>query len=228
MLASGVDSSAYQGALFNSDTTKFSDSIHSGGPHLLSVGASMEQQKRTLNTDGLKSDIKISHMAGIVGVDVTKWLTLYGAAGSADITLPPAPKDSNFEWTVGGTIRALDCMVLEPWNDIDQYWVGIDLNSFYRDTRVDNNLGQTEDLTELFGSCTLNIYSQHDANFLWNRLGFFFGPAISLLSKGNANEDRMLGFVGGLQLNPTPNWGIKLELQKFEEVGAGASILFHF
>ena len=228
VFASGADTSAYQGALFNGDSTKFFDTIHSGGPRAISVGAGMEQTKRTMNSDnGFKEDYKINHLTGILGIDLTKWLTVYGGAGQADVSTANSDKSSNFEWTAGGTVRALDYMVLEPWNDIDQYWVGLDLNSFYRNTSVDDNW-KSENLSEIFGSVTMSFYTRPEKPGIWDRLGFYVGPAVSLLSKGNASEDQLFGFVGGLQLNPNPNMAIRIQFQKFDDVGMGANILFHF
>jgi opacity protein-like surface antigen len=228
VFASGADTSAYQGALFNGDSTKFFDTIHSGGPRAISVGAGIEQTKRTMNADnGFKEDYKINHLTGILGVDLTKWLTVYGGAGQADVSTANSDKSSSFEWTAGGTVRALDYMVLEPWNDIDQYWVGLDLNSFYRNTSVDDNW-KSENLSEIFGSVTMSFYTRPEKPGIWDRLGFYVGPAVSLLSKGNASEDQLFGFVGGLQLNPNPNMAIRIQFQKFDDVGMGANILFHF
>jgi len=228
VFASGADTSAYQGALFNGDSTKFFDTLHSGGPRLVSVGVGYEQQKRTLKSDGgFKEDLKISYLNGILGVDLTKWLTVYGGAGEADVSTANSSRNSNFEWLAGGTIRAMDYMVLEPWNDIDQYWVGVDLNSFLRNSRIDNDW-KSETLSEVFGSLTMSFYSRPQKPNLWDRLGFYIGPAVSLLSMGNANEDQMFGFIGGLQVNPNPNMAIRLEFQKFDNVGLGANFIFHF
>ena len=228
VFASGADSSAFQGSLFNGDSTKFFDTLHSGGPRLISVGAGIEQRKRTLKTDGgFKEDLKINSITSLLGLDLTKWFTIYGGAGEADISTGHSSKSSNFEWTAGGTIRALDYMVLEPWNDIDQYWVGLDLNSYYRNTSVDEGW-KTQDISEVFASLTLSFYSHPEKFGLWDRLGFYVGPAVSMLSKGDAHEDQGFGFVGGFQLNPSPNMAIRLGFQKFDDVGMGANILFHF
>lgn len=225
--ASGVDTSSYQGALFNGDSTKFYDVVHSGGPRLVSLGVDLSQQKRELDANGFKESLKMNRLTGLLGIDVTKWLTLYGGAGEADVSSQNFNKSSNFEWLAGGTVRALDYMVLEPWNDIDQYWVGLDLNSFYRNTKVEDNW-QSENLSEIFASLTMNVYSRPEKPGIWDRLGFFIGPAVSFLSKGDASEDQCFGFVGGLQLNPTPNVALRLEFQKFDDVGMGANIIFHF
>jgi opacity protein-like surface antigen len=229
VMASGADSSAYQGALFNGDSTKFYDTVHSGGPRLLSIGVGVQQQKRAMQSDFGTTDIKINHLTGTLGIDVTKWLTVYCGAGEADYSTPNVNKSSNFEWLAGGTIRALDFMVLEPWNDIDQYWVGVDLNSFYRNTTVDDTWSaSSKDLSEVFASLTMSFYSKNDKYGLWDRIGFYFGPAFSTLSLDNRSEDQAFGIIGGLQLNPNPNFSIKLEVQKFDSMGMGASCGFHF
>lgn len=223
-LASGVDTSAYQGALFNGDSTKFNDAVHNSGPHFLSVGIDLSQQKRKM--DDLDT-FKCNRLTGILGIDLTKWLTVYGGAGEADISSDRFNKGSNFEWLAGGTLRAMDYMVLEPWNDIDNYWIGLDFNSFYRNTSVDSGW-ITESLSEIFGSMTFSVYNRPEKPNLWDRLGFYVGPAVSFLSKGDASEDQAFGFIGGLQLNPTPNVALKLEFQKFDDVGIGANVMFHF
>jgi opacity protein-like surface antigen len=229
VMASGADSSAYQGALLNGDSTKFYDAVHSGGPRLLSIGVGMQQQKRAMQSDFGTTDIKINHLAAILGVDVTKWLTLYGGVGEADYSTPQANKSSNFEWTAGGALRVLDYMVLEPWNDIDQYWVGVDINSFFRNTTVNDQWGDTStDLSEVFASITMSFYSKNDKFGLMDRIGLYFGPAFSALSLDNRSEDQAFGFIGGIQLNPNPNMFIKLEVQKFDALGMGASCGFHF
>ena len=230
VMASGADSSAYQGALFNGDSTRFADAIHSGGPRKVSLGISVQQQNRALKSDfGGATDTKINHLLATVGYDVTKWLTLYGGAGEADVDSGNGKQGSNAEWLFGGTVRALDFMVLEPWNDIDNYWVGVDVNSFYRNVRLKDNWGGSgKNLSELFASVTMSFYSRPEKPGIWDRLGFYFGPAISTLSMSDRNEDQMFGLIGGLQLNPNPNMGFKLEVQKFEGVGLGASFNFHF
>lgn len=230
VMASGTDSSAYQGALFNGDSTRFADSVHSGGPRPLSLGVSVQQQNRALKSDfGGATDTKINHLLATAGWDVTKWLTLYGGAGEADFNSGNIKQGSNFEWLFGGTIRMLDFMVLEPWNDIDNYWIGVDANSFFRTVGIEDDWsGSSKDLSELFVSLTMSVYSKPEKPGSWNRLGFYFGPAISTLSMDGRSEDQMFGLIGGFQLNPNPNMGIKLELQKFEGVGLGASFNFHF
>lgn len=227
VFASGADTSAYEGALFNGDSTKFYDTVHSGGPRLLSVGIDWSQQKRKLDSNGYKEDLKINRLTGILGIDATKWLTLYGGAGEADTSSQDFNKSSKFQWLAGGTIRVLDYLVLEPWNDIDNYWVGVDVNSYYRDTTIDDGW-KSDNLNEIFGSVTMSFYSKPEKPYLWNRLGVYIGPAVSFLSRGDAHEDQAVGMIGGLQLNPTPNWGIKIEMQKFDDVGMGASVFFHF
>lgn len=235
VLAAGSDSSAYQGALFNGDSTKEYDIMHSGGPRILSIGISAQQQKRAVETgSGFMQDMKANHLLCVLGVDVTKWLTVYGGAGEADTATERDNSGANFEWLAGGTIRVLDYMVLEPWNDIDQYSVGVDFNSFYRNTSMDTGF-DTSDISEIFGSLTLNFYTCPERQWLWNRLGFYVGPAFSTLSisdggssKGFGAEDQSTGFIGGLQLNPNPNMGLKLEVQKFDDLGLGASFMFHF
>ncbi len=227
-LASGADTSAYQGALFNGDSQKFHDAIHSGGPHMLSVTVAIQQQKRTLrDPSGWTEDIKINHLDGILGLDLTKWLTLYGGGGAADVSKANLESGSNGEFLFGGTIRVLDYMVLEPWNDIDNYWVGIDLNSYYRSSSLDYG-SHTADMSELFGSLTMSFYTRPERAGIWDRVGLYLGPAISKLSVGNQDEDQMFGFIGGFQLNPNPNMGLKLEVQQFDGMGMGASFVFHF
>jgi hypothetical protein len=232
--ASGADSSAYQGALFNGDSTKFYDAVHSGGPRLISVGASVQQQKRELeySNGSAGSDLEVNHMAATLGFDATKWLTLYAGLGGADVTLGNNNLDSNnsnynAEWLAGGQVRMMDFMVLEPWNDIDQYWVGLDLNSFFRNTTVDSN-DSSENLSEIFASLTMSFYSKPEKPGSWDRIGFYIGPAFSAIDFGNQSESQLFGLIGGLQLNPSANIGIKLELQEFEDLGMGASVTFHF
>lgn len=227
-LASGTDTSAYQGALFNGDSKKFYDTVHSGGPTMLSVTVSIQQQKRTLrDPSGWTEEIKANHLDGILGLDLTKWLTLYGGGGAADVSKENLASSSNGEFLFGGTIRVLDYMVLEPWNDIDNYWVGIDLNSYYRSSSLDYG-SYTADMSEVFGSLTMSIYTRPERPGVWDRLGFYIGPAVSTLSVGNQKEDQMFGFIGGVQLNPNPNMGLKLEVQQFDGMGMGASFVFHF
>lgn len=229
VMASGADSSAFQGALFNGDSTRFHDTAHSGGPRLLSVGVGMQQQKRALKSGVGTMEVKVNHLAGVLGVDATKWLTLYAGAGEADYSAPGINKNSNFEWLAGGTIRILDYMVLEPWNDIDQYWVGLDLNSFYRNTKVNNQWrSDSQAFSELFSSLTMSFYSKYDKFGLFDRIGIYLGPAVSLLSLDDRSEDQAFGIIGGIQLNPNPNMFIKLEVQQFDAVGMGASCGFHF
>ncbi|MEI8139532.1 MAG: hypothetical protein WCI03_06665 [bacterium] len=232
--ASGADSSAYQGALFNGDSTKFYDAVHSGGPRLISVGASVQQQKRGLEySSGMAgSELEVNHMAAILGLDVTQWLTVYGGVGGADVTLGNQNlgsdnSDYNAEWQVGGQVRMMDFMVLEPWNDIDQYWVGLDLNSYFRNTTVDSR-GASDNLSEIFTSLTMSFYSKPEKPGAWDRIGFYIGPAFSSLDFGDQSESQLFGLIGGLQINPSANIGIKLELQEFDKLGMGASVAFHF
>jgi len=228
--ASGADSSAYQGALFSGDSTKFADVVHSGGPRLFSVGVDFQGLKREMEYDNgfSGSALKVNHLAGILGFDATKWLTVYGGAGEADVNLGGNNHSANFEWLAGGKIRMLDYLVLEPWNDIDQYWVGLDFNSFFRNTTVDNGNLSSENLSEVFTSMTMSFYSRPEKPGAWDRVGFYVGPALSLLSFGNQSEHQSVGIIGGLQLNPSPNVSLKIEVQKFDDVGLGAGAAFHF
>ena len=224
----GTDASAYQGALFNGDSAQFQEALHKDGPQRVSVGVELQQQKRSLTRDSWStSDLKANYFVGKLGYDVTKSLTLYGAAGEADVTTAFANRSSNFAWMGGGQLRVLDYMVLEPWNDFDNYWVGVDLNGFYRGTQVDFG-NYTSTLSEIFTSLTMSFMSHPTKPGLWDRIGFYVGPAFSTISMDSSKEDQAFGMVAGLQLNPTPNWGIKLEFQKFDELGMGASATFHF
>lgn len=228
LFASGADSGAYQGALFNGDSPRFFDTVHSGGPRLISVGVTMEQQKRKLQSDfGSTEDLKVNHLAGVLGLDITKWFTIYGGGGEADVSSLNGNHDSNGEWLAGGTIRALDYMVLEPWNDTDQYWVGVDLNSFYRNTQLETG-NDTTSLSEVFASATLSFYSKPERVGTWDRIGVYVGPAFSTLTMGNKHEDQAFGLLGGIILNPNPNMSVKLEAQNFDSVGIAGSFTFHF
>ncbi|MEI6563822.1 MAG: hypothetical protein WCO42_05895 [bacterium] len=227
--ADGADSSAHQGALFNGDTTKAYDAIHSGGPRLISVGVGVQQQQRGMEYEnGFKaSDLKANHLAATLGLDVTKWLTLFGGVGEADVNLGGNNRSSNFEWLAGGQVRMLDYLVLEPWNSIDQYWVGLDLNSFFRNTSVDS-MNVKDTMSEFFTSLTMSFYSTPKDPWAWDRLGLFIGPAVSMIDYGDQSENQAFGIVGGLQLNPSPNIGLRFEVQKFDKMGMGLSATFHF
>lgn len=232
--ASGADGSAYQGALFNGDSTKFYDTPHNGGPRLFSVGVGVEQQKRGMEYDNgfAGSELEVNHMAATLGFDATKWLTLYGSLGGADVklgnqNLNSENSDYNAEWQVGGLIRMLDYLVLEPWNDTDQYWVGLDLNSYFRNTTVDSG-NSSDSLSEIFSSLTMSFYSKPEKPGSWNRVGFYVGPAFSAMSFGDQSESQLFGVIGGLQLNPSANVGIKLGVEQFDNTGMGASVTFHF
>lgn len=227
--ASGVDSSAYQGAIFNGDSTKFFDKVHSGGPRLISLGAGVQQQKRGMErSSGFENEMQANHVFAFLGLDLAKWLTVYGGGGEADVELGNANRSSNFEWLVGGDIRILDFLVLEPWNDIDQYWVGLNLNTFFRNTKVEDGNNSSDSLSEIFSSLTMSFYSKAERPYLWDRVGLYLGPAFSTLEYGDQSESQVFGFIGGLLLNPSPNVAIKLEAQKFDELGLGASVTFHF
>lgn len=227
--ASGVDSSAYQGALFNGDSTRFFDKVHSGGPRLISVGIGVQQQKRTMERgNSFENDMQANHIAAVLGLDLTKWLTVYGGGGEADVELGGYNRSSNFEWLAGGDLRILDFLVLEPWNDIDQYWVGLNLNTFMRNTKVDSGNDSSDSLSEVFSALTMSFYSKAEQPHRWDRVGFYLGPAFSMLDFGDQSESQMFGLIGGLQVNPTPNVGIKLEAQNFDTLGLGASVTFHF
>lgn len=225
----GADSSAYQGAIFNGDSPQYYDAIHKGGPQKWSVGIGLQQQKRTLTRNEWdNNDLTANYLTTHLGYDVTKWFTLYGEAGEADVNTYNSNRSSNFAWLAGGQLRILDYMVLEPWNDFDNYWVGVDLNGFYRGTTVDFGNNSSRTLSEVFSSLTMSFMTHPTKQGLWDRVGFYVGPAFSTLSLDDLQEDQAFGFIAGLQLNPTPNWGIKVELQKFDDVGMGASVLFHF
>lgn len=228
--ASGVDSSAYQGALFNGDSTKFEDNVHSGGPRLISVGVDFQRQDREMEYDnGVQaSELKVNHIAAIIGFDATPWVTVYGGAGEADVELGGRNHSSNFEWLAGAKARLMDYLVLEPWNDIDQYWVGLDLNSFYRNTTVDSGNLASDKLSEIFGSMTLSFYSKPEKPGAWDRVGFYVGPAVSFMEFGNQSEKQAVGIICGIQGNPSPNVSLKLEVQKFDKLGLGAGVAFHF
>ena len=178
------------------------------------------------------SDLEVNHMACIIGFDATKWLTLYGGLGGADVklgnqNLGSENSDYNAEWQAGGLIRLLDYLVLEPWNDTDQYWVGLDLNSYFRNTTVDSG-NSSDSLSEIFSSLTMSFYSKPEKPGSWNRVGFYVGPAFSSLSFGDQSESQLFGLIGGLQLSPSPNIGIKLGFEQFDNTGMGASLTFHF
>jgi opacity protein-like surface antigen len=233
-LAAGADSSPYQGALFNGDSTKFYDTVHSGGPRNVSVGVGIDQQNREMEMDNavFVDQLEANHIMATLGYDVTKWFTLYGGLGSADVNLGNDNRSSNMEWLLGGQFRILDYMVLEPWNDIDQYWVGVDANSYVRNTKVEGDAGYydnfSENLTEIFASLTISFYSQPEKPGAWNRVGIYVGPAISFIEYGDQSESQPIGFIGGLQLSPSPNISMKVEFQQFDDTGMGASIGFHF
>lgn len=227
--ATGADASAYQGALFNGDSTEFFDAVHSGGPRLFSVGIDVQGQRREVERqEGFENELEANHLTAIIGFDATKWLTLYGGAGEADVALGGDNRSSNFGWLAGGDIRILDYLVLEPWNDIDQYWVGLNLNSYFRNTKVDSGYDSSDTLSELFSSLTLSFYSKPEKPGSWNRVGFYIGPAVSFLDYGDQSESQMIGFMGGIRANPSPNLSLKVEVQQFDDTSLGAGVTFHF
>jgi hypothetical protein len=89
------------------------------------------------------------------------------------------------------------------------------------------------DWTEVFGSLTISMTTQPKRAGLIDRVGIYGGPAVSLIDAGqdfggDLEADQALGFIGGIQVNPNPHMGVRVELQQFDALGLGGSFTFHF
>lgn len=232
---SGADESAFQGAIFSGDSSKFHDAVFSGGPRRLSLGVALQQQNRTMQEDnGRNVDWELNHFMATVGVDLAKWLTIYGGLGQADLSIDKDDRDADGEWMGGAQLRILNYMVLEPWYGDDLYWVGINADSFVRSGSAESGArGESVDWTEVFGSLTCSLTAKPTRAGLVDRVGIYGGPAVSLIDAGqdfggDLESDQAVGFIAGIQVNPNPHMGLRFELQQFDALGLGGSFTFHF
>lgn len=228
--------SLQQSSLLSGESVTPKEALYDGGPRFLSVGAYLADQKRGLDGDGMGStEWNIRHTLAYLGIDLTPWLTVLGGAGQSSVTTYGQSGDSDFEWLGAIQLRLLDHLALDSMLNNGAYTVSV--NSEFRaigsKTEV---MGSDIKWLELFGSLTMNIAVnlEHDGGIL-DRLSVFFGPAYSAITasddsgfSADMNESEAIGFIGGIEMNPSENIALRLEYQKFDAGTFGGSLTFHF
>lgn len=224
-----------QSSLFNGDSTAPYDTVHDGGPRILSLGAYIANQERGMQDDGNRIyNWEISHKIAYLGLDLTPWLTILGGVGESDLSIDGDNRDSGFEWMGGIQLRLMDYMVMDPVFDDNAYWIGVDTD--FRGIGSTSE-GMNGDLSwlELFGSLTLSVIVHPERGGFIDRISVFAGPAYSAITATSdtgynvdMTEDKATGFVGGIQFNPSENVALRFEYQKFDAGTIGANLSFHF
>ncbi len=226
--------SLQQGSLFNGDSDMAHESLFDGGPRLLSVGVYMGNQQRGMLEDGMTYDWEIRHAIAYVGIDLTPWLTIVGGAGQSDLSIQEMERDSGFEWLGAIQWRILNYLALDPLLTEGACRVAVDSEFRGIGSNSDGMDGEISWL-ELFGSLTMNFSVNTERGELLDSISVFAGPAFSTITatrdnglEADLNEDESLGFIAGIQANPSENVTLRLELQKFDSNTFGGSCTFHF
>jgi hypothetical protein len=233
-LAMEGGASARQGSLFNGDSEKRVDAVYDGGPHIFSIGAYAQYQKRAvIYGDGdIPTDWSVNHLMTYLGLDLGSWLTIQGGVGQSTLTVAgDESRDADLEWMGGAQARLLDYMLLEPIIGDDTYWFGLDLNLKYTGSRSEG-FGDETLWNETFGSLTMSLTSRPERYGFMDRISLYFGPAVSVIrgTQGDEaiSEDKPMGFVGGLMFAPSDNFTFNLEMQSFGDMSFGGGVGLHF
>jgi hypothetical protein len=231
-LALDGGNSARQGSLFNGESGDRVEALYEGGPHIFSIGAYSQYQKRGMDDGrGSTDDWTVHHLVTYIGCDVLPWMTLEGGIGQSKLGNLGDDRSSDVEWMGGVRLRILDYMLIEPIIGEDTYWFGLDSHVQFTGSESDGSKGDIK-WGELFGSLTMSLTSRPERYGFMDRISIFFGPAFSLIEGTkdgkDISEDQAVGFVGGLQFVPSDNITIKVEAQQFDQTSLGVSLGFHF
>jgi len=226
--------SLQQGALFTGDSGKAHDNLFDGGPRALSVGVYLASQKRGMVEDGMTSEWEIRHSIAYLGLDLTPWLTILGGGGQSDLSIAGDNRGADFEWLGAIQWRMFDYLAFDPLFSDGACRVSVDAE--FRGIGSQSE-GMGGDLTwlELFGALTMSFTVNTERNEILDSISVFAGPAYSTITATretglnvDLNEDESLGFVAGLQVNPSENVTLRLEFQEFDSGSFGGSCTFHF
>ena len=222
--------SLQQGSLVNGDSDSAYAVMHDGGPRALSAGAYFGNQKRGMTDGNRDADWDINHIIGYLGLDLTPWLTILGGVGQSELSVDDDSRDAELDWMGGLQCRILDYLVLDPDG---AYSVSMDGDFRALGSSSEGHSGDVRWL-ELFGAVTMSLTVNTDHGDFLDSVSIFAGPAFSTITASEDSfsndwtEEQTMGFIGGLQINPSANTALRLEYQQFDSGTVGGSLSFHF
>ncbi len=196
----------------------------------LSVGAYGVSAKRDIEWDGFGNTQKLSmrNFYGYVGVDLQKWITIYGLIGQSESKFGEMPY-GDAENSYGGGIRLnlLHHFIREPVPMEDV--VRVNLGAQFVRNEAESGFSTVE-WDEVSAAVTMGLVNHTDGNKLFTpeSIGFYAGPIYSTFVSDDFEAKDEFGIVAGMEIFFMDTITLDIELQHFEKTSVGGGINFHF
>lgn len=180
-----------------------------------SCGLYADGREREADIDGIPLELETSKVMGYIGYDLTRWLTLYGTAGSSKYTTSESTADSSApEYGIGLKANLLDHEIMDPTLLEDQLRLNLGLQ--YAVSSLEW-MGQDEDVDELSASLILGLVNDVEGNalFLPNGIGLFAGAIFSSYMSGPIDERKQFGATVGLEVYCTERVTLEVRIEDF-------------
>ena len=196
----------------------------------LSVGVYGFQAKRGISYDatGQSETLDTSRTQAYLGVDVLRWLTLYGIAGNSESQIGDYDKGgSQGEFGFGFRINLLHHFIREPVPLEDV--VRLNFATQYLFSGTDSGLSSVS-WNELSSALTFALVNHTDGNkfFSPESIAIYAGPFFSILASSDLESEDNMGVLGGIEFFFTDTFTADLQVQMFEESTVGAGFNFRF
>ncbi len=215
------------------DTALYSSSISR-----LSIGIDANTSEREINQHNANRIIDTQSAALLLGVDLTKWLTLFGTAGAAQFEYKGGSEygDSTLKWSGGLQANLWRTDILDP-----EFMAGtlmlksvIEYSQYNFDS---NNYSDKPKWNDFVAELPISyeIYTEREDDLAQTpySLALSLGPAVSLIKgttmgNGSFSEKQSIGVMGAVDVYLAHNLSIGAYIQHFDRSSVGGNLIYHF
>jgi opacity protein-like surface antigen len=206
----------------------------------LSIGVNYEQIVRPVSMENVdnKPTLKARHTSGYLGIDLTRWFTLFGTAGAIEAKEKEESDYENFDvaWGAGAYLNLWQYNVQDP-NFLAGRLSFRLLGEFSQNRSSDKTEWKWNEIYSAF-LVGYEIFTTSPAatqKYPYSLL-LYGGPALSFLDghykkngvKNDFDEEQSIGIVGGVDLFISHNLSAGGYIQYYDDATFGASVRYHF
>ncbi len=206
----------------------------------LSIGANYEQILRPITIKDTDQHLKLDarRISGFLGVDITRWFTLFGTAGGIEAKEKEESsyESPEFAWSAGAYLNLWQYNLKDPTFLEGRLTFRL-LGEFSQNRSSDKKEWKWDEIYAAFlvGYEIFTISPATKQKYPYSLL-LFGGPSLSYLDghyekdgiKKDFEEQESIGVLGGAELFISHNLSIGGHIQYYDDITAGASIRYHF
>ncbi len=148
----------------------------------------------------MDNTLKSTRVYGYFGVDITRWINLYGILGANQAELDNTPTaDTELMYGAGLSLNLLNHFIREPTTIEDAIRINGDLRVIATEADFPRNSVSWQEWTASLRVSLVN-FPRGDKRYRPEAIALYGGPAFSYIQSSDIEAKREFGAIGGLEI----------------------------